>query len=133
MRSIWKGHIRFSLVTIPIELYNAVNSGSTISFRQLHKEDNGRVGYNKVCRTCDEVLSKDDIIKGFEYEPDQYAIIEPEDIDQIKLKSNKIIEIEAFIPTGDIHPLQFEAPYFVAPGGEIAKKSYVLLQETVQI
>ena len=50
MRSLWKGHIRFSMVTIPIRLYNAVDSGSSISFNQLHKQDNGRVRYAKVCR-----------------------------------------------------------------------------------
>ena len=55
MRSLWKGHIRFSMVTIPIRLYNAVDSGSSLRFNQLHKEDNGRVRYEKVCRSCGEV------------------------------------------------------------------------------
>ncbi len=70
MRSLWKGHIRFSMVTIPIRPYNAVDSGSSIRFNQLHKEDNGRVRYEKVCRSCGENLGGSDIVKGYEYTPD---------------------------------------------------------------
>ena len=65
MRSVWKGHIRFSMVTIPIRLYNAVDSsGSSIRFNQLHREDNGRIGYDKKCKSCGDALSNKEIVRG---------------------------------------------------------------------
>ena len=61
MRSIWKGHIRFSLVTIPIRIYNAVDTEETIRFNQLHKDDNGAVGYEKKCKKCGKALTTEEI------------------------------------------------------------------------
>ena len=127
MRSLWKGHIRFSMVTIPVRLYNAVDSGSTIRFNQLHKEDNGRVGYDKKCKSCGEALSNHDIVKGYEYAPDEYVIIEDEDLQKIKLASTRIIEIEGFVDAEEVDQMLYETPYYAGPDGEVAKKVYGLL------
>ena len=69
MRSIWKGHLQFSLVTIPIRIYNAVNREETIRFNQLHKVDNGPVGYDKKCKRCGKTLTAEEIEKGYQFEP----------------------------------------------------------------
>jgi len=127
LRSIWKGHIRFSLVTIPIRIYNAVDTAKTVRFNQLHQACSGRVGYDKRCKKCNKVVSNDDIVKGYQYEPDQYVVFEKEDIEKVKLKSTKVIEIEGFVDQDEIHPTLFEAPYFAGPDGEVAAKTYALL------
>lgn len=127
MRSLWKGHIRFSMVTIPIRLYNAVDSGSSLRFNQLHREDNGRVRYEKVCRSCGETLGGGDIVKGYEYAPDEYVIVEDEDFEKIKVKSSRIIEIEGFVSTGEVDVSLYDTPYFAGPDGEVAVKVYALL------
>lgn len=132
MRAIWKGHIRFSLVTIPIRMYSAIESGSSISFRQLHKEDNGPIGYKKVCKVCDEKVGTTDIVKGYEYESDQYVIVEAEDLQKIKLKSTKVIDIEAFVNADEVNPALYDSPYFAGPDGEVAAKAYSLLCETLK-
>ncbi len=132
MRAIWKGHIRFSLVTIPIRIYNAVDSSETIRFNQLHKEDNGPVGYDKKCKKCEKVLKTDEIVKGYQYEPDQYVIVTSEDLEKIKLKSTRIIEIEGFIDASEVHATLFESPYFAGPDGIVAAKTYNLLSETLK-
>ena len=132
MRSIWKGHIRFSMVTIPIRLYGAVDSGSTISFNQLHKEDNGRVGYDKKCKSCGEVLSNKEIVKGYEYAPDEYVVIEDEDFQKLKLKSTKIIDIAGFVDADEIHQTLYDTPYFAGPDGDVAIKVYSLLSEALK-
>ena len=132
MRSIWKGHIRFSLVTIPIRIYNAVNTQETIRFNQLHKEDNGPVGYDKKCKKCGKTLSAEEIVKGYEFEPEQYVIIPPEDLNNLKLKSTKVIDIEGFIDASEVHPTLYEAPYFAGPDGPVAAKTYTLLTEALQ-
>src|ERR1700730_6819692 len=132
MRSIWKGHIRFSLVTIPIRIYNAVDTEETIRFNQLHKEDNGPVGYDKKCKKCGKVLAAEEIVKGYQFEPDQYVIISPEDIEKVKLKSTKVIEIEGFIDASEVHPTLYESPYFAGPDGPVAAKTYSLLAQALQ-
>ncbi len=71
MKAIWKGFVRFSLVTIPIRIYNAVDAEQTIRFNQLHKEDNGPIGYQKICKKCGKTVSNDQIVKGFAYEPER--------------------------------------------------------------
>lgn len=132
MRSIWKGHIRFSLVTIPIRIYNAVDTEETIRFNQLHKEDNGPVGYEKKCKKCGKTLTSEEIVKGYQFEPEQYVIVSPEDLAKIKLKSTKVIEIEGFIEAAEVHPSLYEAPYLVGPDGIVAAKTYSLLSEALK-
>lgn len=126
-RSIWKGHIRFSLVTIPIRIYNAVDTAQTVRFNQLHKECSGRVGYDKKCRKCNKAVTNEQIVKGYQYEPDQYVVFEKGDVEKVKLTSTRVIEIEGFVDAKEIHPTLFESPYFAGPDGEVAAKTYSLL------
>lgn len=132
MRAIWKGHIRFSLVTIPIRVYNAVDTDQKISFNQLHKDCNGAVGYDKRCKKCSQVVTKDEIVKGYQYEPDQFVIVDPQDMEKIKLKSTKVIEIEGFINAKEVTPMLYESPYFAGPDGPVAAKAYSLLSMTLK-
>lgn len=127
MRSIWKGHIRFSLVTIPIQVFNAIENSKNISFNQLHKDDHGRISYKKVCRSCSKTVSSKEIVKGYEYADDQYVVFEDQEFDAIKLKSTRAIDIEAFVDLSEVHPSRFEAVYFVGPAGEVAKQTFGLL------
>lgn len=124
--------MRFSLVTIPIRIYSAVDTQETIRFNQLHKEDNGPVGYDKKCKKCGKVLTAEDIVKGYQFEPEQYVIISQEDLDQIKLKSTKVIEIEGFIDASEVHPTLYESPYFAGPDGQVATRTYSLLAQTLK-
>ncbi len=132
MRSVWKGHIRFSLVTIPIQVFNAVERKGNISFKQIHAEDNGAVGYKKYCKTCDSTLGKDDIVKGYEYQPDQFVIISKDELSNIKLKSTRAIDIEAFVDLDEVSPSRYEAVYYIGPEGDVAKGTFSLFCETLK-
>ena len=132
MRSVWKGHIRFSLVTIPIQIFNAIESKGNISFNQLHKKDNGRISYRKVCRTCEETVSSKEIVKGYEYAEDQYVVLKSKELDAIKLKSTRAIDMEAFVDVSEVHPSRYEAVYFVGPAGEVAKQTFGLFTEVLR-
>src|SRR5258707_5712767 len=132
MRSIWKGHIRFSLVTIPIRIYNAVDTEETIRFNQLHKEDNGAVGYENKCRKCGKSVTSEELVKGYQFESEQYVIVSPEDIEKVKLKSTKVIEIEGFIDASEVHATLYESPYFAGPDGPVAAKTYSLLTQALK-
>ncbi len=131
MRAIWKGHIRFSLVTIPIRIYNAIDTAQSISFNLLSKEGNNPVKYEKRDKVTGDLLRQEDIVKGYQYEPGQYVIIEPEDFEKVKLKSTKVIEIEGFVDKSEIHHTLFDAPYFAGPDGDVAGKTYSLLCQTL--
>jgi DNA end-binding protein Ku len=132
MRAIWKGHIQFSLVTIPVRIYNAIDTGQTISFNLLTKEGHNPVSYEKKDKVTGKPLRAEDIVKGYQYEPGQFVIMEEEDLSKVKLKSEKIIEIEGFVKSEEVHPTLFEAPYFIGPDGDIAAKTYGLLCQTLK-
>ena len=132
MRAIWKGHIQFSLVNIPVRIYNAIDSGQTISFNLLSKEGHNPVSYEKKDKVTGKPLKADEIVKGYQYEPGQFVIVEPEDFAKVKLKSTRVIEIEGFVKTEEVHPTLFEAPYFIGPDGDVAAKAYGLLCSTLQ-
>lgn len=132
MRAIWKGHIQFSLVTIPIRIYNAIDSGQSISFNLLTKEGQHPVSYEKKDKVTGEPLKNEDIVKGYQYEPGQYVIIEDEDFDKVKLKSTRVIEIQGFVDREEVHPTLYEAPYFLGPDGDVAAKTYGLLSQALK-
>src|SRR6478735_6266353 len=132
MRAIWKGHIQFSLVTIPVRIYNAIDTGQSISFNLLTKEGHNPVSYEKKDKVTGKPLRAEDIVKGYQYEPGQFVIMEEEDLSKVKLKSEKVIEIEGFVKSEEVHPTLFEAPYFVGPDGDIAAKTYGLLCHTLK-
>jgi DNA end-binding protein Ku len=132
MRAIWKGHIRFSLVTIPIRIYNAIDSGQTLSFNLLSKEGHNPVSYEKKDKVTGQPLKTEDIVKGYQYEPGQYVIVEDEDFAKVKLKSTRVIEIEGFVSSNEVHETLFDSPYFIGPDGDVAAKTYALLAETLK-
>jgi len=111
-RTYWKGHLRLSLVSIPIDVYNAVESQFEISFRQIHKPSGRRVSYEKTVSGIGKIENSD-IVKGYEVEPDVYVILEPEEIDAVKLESKKTIDLVQFVDAKDIDYRYFERPYFI--------------------
>jgi len=132
MRPIWKGHIRFLLVAIPVRVYNALETSEKVHLNQLHKEDYGPIGYDKRCKKCKQIVSNEEIIKGYQYAPDQYAILEPDDIAKVKLKTTKVIDIVGFIDRAEISPMLYDSPYFAGPDGEVGVKTYSLLSEVLK-
>jgi len=119
-------------IPIPIRLYNAVETSETVRFNQLHKDCGGRVGYEKKCKKCQNILEAKDIIKGYEFAPDQYVIMEDEDFQKVKLKSTRIIEIDAFVDAKDIPVTWFESPYYLGPDGIVAVQSFNLLRAALK-
>ena len=132
MRSIWKGHIRFLLVAIPVRVYNAIETSEKIHLNQLHKDDYGPIGYDKRCKKCGQIVSNEEIIKGYQYSKDQYAILEPDDIAKIKLKTTKVIDIVGFVDASEIPATLYDSPYYAGPDGEVGAKTFALLREVLK-
>ncbi|MFF4589740.1 Ku protein [Streptomyces sp. NPDC001388] len=131
MRSIWNGAISFGLVSIPIKLVNATESHS-ISFRQIHTEDGGRIRYRKVCELEDREVSSAEIGKGYEDADGTIIPITDEDLSHLPIPTAKTIEIVAFVPGDRIDPLQMDAAYYLQAGGAPAAKPYTLLREALK-
>ncbi|MEU6310087.1 Ku protein [Streptomyces sp. NPDC047014] len=131
MRSIWNGAISFGLVSIPIKLVNATESHS-ISFRQIHLADGGRIRYRKVCEMDGEEVSGAEIGKGYEEADGSVIPITDEDLAQLPLATAKTIEIMSFVPADEIDPLQMDAAYYLAANGATAAKPYTLLREALK-
>ena len=132
MRSIWKGHIRFLLVAIPIRVYNAIEASEKIQFNQLHREDFGPIGYDKRCKKCGQVVTNEEITKGYQYESDRYAIVEPEEIAKVKIKTTKAVDIVGFVDASEIPTTFYDAPYYLGPDGPVAEKPFALLRQVLK-
>src|SRR5436309_5697210 len=128
--SVWKGHLTFGLVTIPVRLFSAARS-ETISFNLLHKEDNSRIRQVTYCALEDKPIPRTDTVKGYEYEKDHYVVIDEEDIKKVAPKTARVMEILEFVKADQVDPIYLESSYYVAPdeGGE---KAYALLFQALR-
>ncbi|MDT0611618.1 non-homologous end joining protein Ku [Streptomyces lancefieldiae] len=131
MRSIWNGAISFGLVSIPIKLVNATESHS-ISFRQIHTEDGGRIRYRKVCELEDREVTQGEIGKAYEDADGSMIPITDEDLSHLPIPTARTIEIVAFVPEERIDPLQMGSAYYLAASGAPAAKPYTLLREALK-
>ncbi len=128
--TVWKGHITFGLVSFPVKLYSAAR-GESVSFHQLHKSDGSRVKQVLYCRAEDKPISRDEVVKGFEYEDDKYVIIDDEDLKKAAPKTAKIVEILEFVKSVEVDPVYYDASYYVAPD-EAGERPYALLFEALR-
>jgi len=131
-RAYWKGYLRLSLVTIGIELYTAVKSGKDTALHQIHKPSGKRIRYEKVAPGIGAVKAKD-IVKGFEVDKDEYVVLDPEELDEIKLESRRTIDLVQFVDYDEIDPRYYERPYYVAPtGDEVAAEGFSVIREALR-
>jgi DNA end-binding protein Ku len=130
MRAIWKGAVSFGLVNVPVRLYSATENHD-VQFRQVHREDGGRIRYQRVCSIDGEQVSYDDIAKGYETEDGQMVVLTDEDFRDLPATSSKEISVQKFVPAEQIDPMLFEKSYYLEPE-KSAVKPYVLLRDALQ-
>ncbi len=129
-RAMWKGAVSFGLVNVPVKLYSATEDHD-ISFRQVHREDGGRIHYKRVCSIDGEEVSYDDIAKGYETEDGQMVVITDEDLKHLPNQSSKEIAVEKFVPVDQIDPMLLDKPYYLEPE-KGAAKAYALLRDSLE-
>lgn len=131
-RTYWKGYLRLSLVTIGIELFTAVNSAKDTALHQIHRPSGKRIRYEKVAPGIGAVKPKD-IVKGVEIDKDEYVVLDPEELDEIKLESRRTIDLVQFVDHDEIDPRYYERPYYVAPSGdEVAAEGFAVIREALK-
>jgi len=129
-RVLWQGAITFGLVHIPVELYPA-EERKEFKFSMLDKRDFSPVGYKRYSKRSGKEVEWNDIVKGYEYEKDQYVVLSDEDFRRANVKASQTIGIEAFVPADEIPPQYFETPYYLVPT-ERGQRLYALLRETLR-
>ncbi|WP_306131638.1 non-homologous end joining protein Ku [Roseivivax marinus] len=130
-RAVWKGQIRLSLVSIPVEIHSATRSGARVRFRQIHGPSGKRVRYEKTVPGVGPVKA-DDILKGYELGDDEYLLLEPDEIDAIKLETKKTLELVQFVGTDEIPPLYYDKPYYVVPTDDLAEDAYRVVRDALR-
>ncbi len=130
-RPYWKGQIRLALVSIPVEVYSATKSGATIAFNQIHEPTGKRINYEKVVPGIGPI-DVDEIVKGFEYEKDEYVLLDEKEIAGVKLESKKTLELTQFVDAQDIDMIYFEKPYYVVPADDLAEEAFIVLREALR-
>jgi DNA end-binding protein Ku len=130
-RPYWRGHLRLSLVSIPVEVHNAVETSSQISFRMIHRPTGKRVQYRKAVPEVGEVPAED-IVKGYEIARDQYVLLEPHEMEAVRLESKHTIDLVQFVDVAEIDPRYFERPYYILPSEDTAAEGYVVIREALQ-
>ena len=129
-RTLWKGAISFGLVHIPVTLHSAT-AENRMKFNLLDKKTMNPVGNKQVNKATGEAMAKEEVVKGFEYEKDQFVVLSPEEIKAALPKSTQTIDIEAFIDGAQIPTAFYNKPYYVAPASK-GQKPYLLLLETMR-
>ena len=130
-RPIWRGQIRLALVSIPVEIYSATKSGATIAFHQVHEPSGKRIKYEKVVPGIGPV-DPDEIVKGYEVSKGEYVLLEPEEIESVKLESRKTLDLVQFVDEKDIDGTYFDKPYYVVPADDLAEEAYVVLRDALK-
>jgi DNA end-binding protein Ku len=130
-RASWKGHLRLSLVSCAVKMYPATSTSERISFNQLHKDTHNRINMKPVDPELG-LVERSDLVKGYEYEPKQYVIIDDADLEAVRIESNHTLNIEAFVDEDEIDVLYQDAPYYLAPDGAMAEETFIVLREAMR-
>ena len=130
-RASWKGHLRLSLVSCAVKMYPATSTSERISFNQLHKDTHNRINMKPVDPELG-LVERADLVKGYEYEPKQYVIIDDADLEAVRIESSHTLNIEAFVDEDEIDVLYQDAPYYLAPDGAMAEETFVVLREAMR-
>jgi DNA end-binding protein Ku len=130
-RPTWQGHLKLSLVTCPVALYTATNAAGDVHFHLINPKTNNRI---KMITTDPETgpIERKDLVKGYEVSKGEYILLTDEEIKSVKLESTKTIDIERFVPAGDIDRIYWDNPYYLAPDGKLAQEAFGVIRTAME-
>lgn len=139
-RPYWSGQVQISLVSFGVKLYVATESKSEIRFHQISRKTGERVRHQKVAASAvednpgeaAEALDKDDIVKGYEYRKGEYVVIEPKELEELRIPSKHAIEVSQFVDLDDLTPEYMEKPYFIVPEDEVQTEAYAVVRAALK-
>jgi DNA end-binding protein Ku len=128
-RPTWKGHLKISLVNIPVKVFPATESAASISFNQLHAECQTRIQQKKWCPHCDREVPNAEIVKGYEFEKGRWVVVEDEDIQKVRVESTRVIDLVQFTDDTAIDPIYVDRAYYLAPDGSMAADAFAVMRD----
>ncbi|MCK9916121.1 Ku protein [Microbacteriaceae bacterium K1510] len=131
-RAYWKGYLRLSLVSCPIELFPATSEREKVRFHQINKNTGNRIRYQKIDAETGDEVAADDIVKGYEISKGEYVEVDPEELDAVEIESNRMIDIDEFVPKEEIDELYLNTPYYIVPDGAVGAQAFVVIREAIK-
>ena len=131
-RPFWKGYLRLSLVSCPIQLFPATSEREKIRFHQINKKTGHRIKYCKLDAQTGEQVAPEDIVMGYEIAKGQYVEVTEDELEAAAIEGSHTIEIEQFVPRSDIADLYLNHPYYITPDGEVGREAYAVIRETIR-
>jgi DNA end-binding protein Ku len=128
-RPTWKGYLKISLVNIPIRVFPATDSASTISFNQLHAECQTRIQQKRWCPRCEREVPLSEVAKGYEFEKGRYVVVTEDDISKVRPASTRVIDLVQFTDAAQLDPIYFERPYYLAPDNDVAGEAFAVMRD----
>jgi len=131
-RPIWRGHLRLALVTCPVALYTAKHKRNAIRFNFINPKTGHRIRTVMLDADTDEEVSRRDLVRGYEFQKDQYLLLTDDDLASVKVESSSTMNVEKFVDGGSIDPVYYDAAYYLAPDGEVGRDVYFVLREAIR-
>jgi DNA end-binding protein Ku len=130
-RANWKGYLRLSLVSCPIALYPASSLSEKVSFNRINRKTGNRLKQQNIDAETGEVVSREDIARGYEAAKGQYLVVEDEEIDAVQIESTRTIDIDQFVPRSEIDERYIESPYYIAPDGQVGQDAFAVIRDSI--
>jgi DNA end-binding protein Ku len=128
-RPTWKGYLKISLVNIPVRVFPATDTASTISFNQLHAECQSRIQQKRWCPRCEREVTLSEVVKGYEFEKGRYVVMTEDDLGKVRPSSTRVIDLVQFADASQLDPIYFERPYYLAPDNDVAGEAFAVMRD----
>lgn len=131
-RPLWRGHLKLSLVSCPVALFNAISESEDIHLHFLNPETGNRIRYQSVDAETEEVVERADLVKGYEFQKDRYVTLTNDELDDLKIESSTVMSIEQCVEDGEIDPRYFERAYYLIPDGDAGEDAFAVIRDALQ-
>jgi len=130
-RAAWKGSLRLSLIAIPIRVFPATSAASDVSFRQLHRKCHTPIQLKKWCPHCEEEVSNEDVVRGYESSKGHFVLVEDEEIAKLRPESTRVVDLSHIIDAKAIDPIYIERSYYVTPDTKVAGAAFAVIRDAL--
>jgi DNA end-binding protein Ku len=131
-RAYWKGYLKLSLVSCPIQVFPAISEREKIKFHQINRKTGNRIKYCKLDAVTGKPVSDEDIVKGYEVGKGRYVEITDDELETVAIGSTHMIEVDQFVPRSEIDELYWNIPYYIAPEGEVGRQAFAVIREAIK-
>ncbi len=131
-RPNWKGFLKLSLVSCSVALYPATTTNQRVSFNIINKNTGNRVRYEVVDAETGDPVEKEDRVKGYKMEGNEYLLLDDEELENVALESTHTIDIEEFVPASEVDRIYLDESFYIVPQDEVAQEAFAVIREAMK-